>query len=76
MRALGDLSGFPALRELTLKHCEIVLCPSLLGAVQHASLTRMSFHYAHPAPECEEMVLQLSQELGRLGRGSVVRFKK
>ena len=75
-RALGDLSGFPALRKLTLMYCEVMLCPSLLGAVRHASLAKLSFYMAHPAPECAPVVLQLSRELGRLGRGSVVRFKE
>ena len=33
------------------------------GAVRHRGLASMSFHFAHPAPECMPMVLQLSQEL-------------
>ena len=74
VRALGDLSGFPALRELTLEYCEVMLCPSLLGAVRHASLVELRFHTAHPAPECAPVVLQLSRELRRLGRGSVFRY--
>ena len=72
VRALGDLSGFPALRKLTLKDCQAMLCPSLLGAVRHASLANLCFDSAHPAPECAPMVLQLSWELRRLRRGSVV----
>ena len=72
-RALGDLSGFPALRELTLNFCEALLCPSLLGAARHASLASLCFCDAHPAPECAPVVLQLSQELRRLRRVSVVR---
>ena len=70
--ALGDLSGFPALRKLTFRFCEVVLCMSLPGgAVQHASLASICFCNAHPAPECALMVLQLSQALRRMGRGSV-----
>ena len=71
--ALGDLSGFPALRELTFCFCEVVLCMSLPGgAVQHACLASICFCNAHPAPECALMVLQLSQALRRTRRGSVV----
>ena len=72
VRALGDLSGFPALRELEFCYCEVMLCPSLLGAVLHASLAVLCFDIAHPAPECAPVVLQLSRELRRLRRGSVV----
>ena len=75
VRALGDLSLFPALRELTLMLCEVVLCPSLLGAVRHASLAKVCFYMAHPAPECAPVVLQLNWELGGLRRGTVVTFK-
>ena len=74
VRALGDLLGFPALRELTFSHCEVMLCPSLLGAMRHASLASLCFCSAHPAPECASKVLQLVQELRCLGRGSMVRF--
>ena len=73
VRALGDLSGFPALRELTLKDCQAMLCHSLVGAVRHACLARLWFYDAHPAPECAPVVLRLSREVRRLGRGSVVR---
>ena len=51
-----------------------MLCPLLLGAVRHASLVELCFDTAHPARECAPVVLQLSRELGRLGRGSVVRY--
>ena len=71
--ALGDLSGFPALRELTFSSCEVMLCSSMLGAVHHASLTALTFRIAHPAPECAPAVLQLSRALWGLGRGSVVK---
>ena len=50
-RALGDLSHFPALRELTFDFCEVMLCRSVLGAAQHASLGSLVFCVAHPAPE-------------------------
>ena len=73
VRALGDLSGFPALRELTLDYCEAMLCSSLLGAVRHASLVSLCLRIAHPAPECAATVLQLSGELRRMRRGSVVK---
>ena len=71
VRALGDLSGFPALCELTFSYCEVTLCHLVLGAVRHASLT-LCFCLAHPAPECAQVVLQLSQALRRMRRGSVV----
>ena len=71
VRALGDLSGFPALRELTFRCCEVLLCHSLLGAVRHACLITLCFRNAHPAPECAQVVLQLSQALRRTRRGSV-----
>ena len=74
-RALGDLSGFPALRRLHFGFCELALCESMLGAVGHASLARMSFTHSHPAPGCALTVLQLGQALHRLGRGSVLRFE-
>ena len=73
VRALGDLSGFPALRELTFNFCEVMLCNSMLGAVRHGRLTSLCFCNAHPAPECALGVLQLSQELWCWGRGSVVK---
>ena len=73
-RALGDLSGLPVLRELTFKFCEVMLCQSLPGAVRHASLAALCFGATHPAPECAPVVLQLSQALRRLGRGSVLRL--
>ena len=72
-RALGDLSGFPALRVLSFRYCEVMFCMSLLGAVRHPSLATLDFGTAHPAPECEPVVLQLSQALRRLGRGSVLK---
>ena len=74
VRALGDLSRFPALRRLTFDWCELMFCPSMLGAARHASLADLCFCIAHPAPECALAVLQLSHELWRLGRGSVLRF--
>ena len=75
VRALGDLSAFPALCRLAFHSCEVVLCESMLGAVQHASLASVAFIIAHPAPECALMVMQLSRALRRLGRGSVLSFK-
>ena len=75
VRALGDLSAFPALRELTFSFCEVMLCPSMLGAVRHASLASLSFRNAHPAPECAPVVLQLSGELRRMRRGGVVKYE-
>ena len=72
VRALGDLSGFPALRWLGFEYCEVTLCGSLLGAVQQCSLMSLVFHVAHPAPGCTMMALQLGQALKRLRRGSVL----
>ena len=72
VRALGDLSAFPALCTLEFCNCEVVLAASLLGVTRHASLKTLDFHCADPAPECAPMVLQLSQALKQLGRGSVV----
>ena len=74
VRALGDLSGFPALRELTLALCEVTLCRSFLGAVRHASLASLRFSVAHPAPDSMAVVLQLGLELKKLDRGSVLQL--
>ena len=76
VRALGDLSGFPALRKLDFQTCEVMLSPSLLGAARHASLATLCFRHAHPAPGCMLMVLQLSQELKRLKRGSMLAVER
>ena len=75
VRALGDLSGFPALRELEFGYCEVRMCDSMLGAVRHASLASITFRVAHPAPDCAPMVLQLRQTLRGLRRSSVLEFK-
>lgn len=72
--ALGNLSGFPMLCRLHFEYCEVKLCESMLGAVRHASLASIAFRLAHPAPGCAPVVLQLSQALNRLRRGSVLRF--
>ena len=74
VRALGDLSAFPAMCRLSFHCCEVTLCESMLGAVRHASLTSMAFVISHPAPECARTLLQLSQALRRLRRGGVLRF--
>ena len=76
VRALGDLSGFPALRKLDFQTCEVMLSPSLLGAARHASFATLCFRHAHPAPECMLMVLQLSQELTRLKRGGMLAVER
>ena len=75
VRALGDLSGLPALCELSFDTCEVRFCESVLGTVRHASLASLCFSVAHPAPECVPVVLQLSQALGRLRLRSVLRFE-
>ena len=74
VRALGDLSGFPALCKLSFCFSEVTLCESMLGAVRHASLASIAFVASHPAPECALTVLQLNQVLRQLGRGSVLSF--
>ena len=74
VRALGDLSGFPALRTLSFACCEVTLCPSLAGALRHARLSSLLFCLAHPAPLCVPDVLRLSQALRRQGRGRVMEF--
>ena len=74
VRALGDLSGFPALCELAFGFCEVTMCQSMLGAAQHTSLASLSFWLAYPAPECALMVLNLRQALRGLRRGSVLSF--
>ena len=74
VRALGDLSAFPALCELGISLCEVLLCESLLGAVRHPCLAKFHFRLAHPAPECAMVVLQLGRALRRLGRGSLLQF--
>ena len=71
-RALKDLSGFPVLCRLTFYFSEVVFCESLPGAGRHAKLASITFTSSHPAPECAPMVLQLSQALRRLKRGSVL----
>ena len=71
-RALGDLSAFPVLCKLRFSECEVLLCASLLGVTRHASLALLTFDNADPVPECAPMVLQLSQALERLGRGSMI----
>ena len=71
-RALGDLSRFPGLCKLTFESCEVKLHRLVLGAAQHASLKSLCFNEAHPALKCVPAVLQLGQELWRLGRGSVL----
>ena len=53
-RALGDLSGFPALCELGFDCCEVMFCDSMLGAVWHASLASLCFSLAHPAPRARQ----------------------
>ena len=73
LRALGDLSGFPALSVLRFEYCEVTMCTSMPGAVRHASLTSMQFCMSHPAPECAIMLLQLGQALNQVKRGSVLR---
>ena len=72
-RALGDLSAFPALCHVGFEGCEVMLCESMLGAVQHASLRSIDFCLAHPAPECALVVLELSQELRRLRRDRMLK---
>ena len=76
VRALGDLSAFPALCKLGFNCCEVVLCALMLGAVRHASLANLSCYIAYPAPECAPMVLHLWQTLRGLGRGSVLKFDR
>ena len=71
VRALGDLSGFPALCKLTFQFCEVRMCESLPCAERPASLSSLSFHFAHPAPSCALKVLQLGQAFALLRRGSV-----
>ena len=64
--ALGDLSAFPALRKLTFVFCQVRLClPVPSSAMRLSSLNSIVFEYAYPAPECMQMVLQLSRELRR-----------
>ena len=72
-RAVGDLSAFPALRWLTFKFCEVMLCESLLGAVRHASLVSLTLLGAHPAPESALAVLELGKVLRHLRQGRVLR---
>ena len=73
VRALGDLSGFPALCKLSFSRCEVTLCQSMLRAARHASLRKLTFCAAHPAPGCAPMMLQLSRALKELRRGSVLK---
>ena len=73
-RALGDLSSFPSLCELTFDYCEVIVCESMLGATGHASLTSLEFCLAYPAPESAMVILQLSQALRKLGRGNLLKL--
>ena len=73
VRALGDLSAFPALSRLSFVYCEVIMCTSMLGAVRHASLASIEFCMSHPAPECAIVVLQLGHALKQLKRGKVLR---
>ena len=75
VRALGDLSGFPVLRELLFDSCEVLMCGAMLGAARHPSLARLYFSRSHPAPECTPVVLHLGQALKRLRRRSVLELK-
>ena len=75
VRALGDLSAFPALCQLKFSYCEVMVCESMVGAVRHASLASLTFYVVHPAPECALMVLQLRQTLRGLRRGNVLKFE-
>ena len=70
VRALGDLSAFPALCKLDFNDCEVMLCASMLGVAWHASLVELVFYSAKLAPECASIV----QALERLGRGSILKF--
>ena len=74
VRALGNLSSFPALCKLTFEYCKVRMCESMLGVVRHASLASLVFHVSHPAPECALMVLRLRHALRGLKRGSVLTF--
>lgn len=74
VRALGDLSAFPALCELGIGHCEVLLCELVLSAARHPCLANFYFWLAHPAPDCAMVVLQLGLALRRLGRRSVLQF--
>ena len=75
VRALGDMSAFPALCKLQFSFCEVMLCKSMPSAARHASLTSIAFVASHPAPDCALMVLQLIRVLRQLGRGGVVSIK-
>ena len=72
MRALSDLSAFPALSKLYVHDCEVTLPASMLGVTQHASLTKLKIDSASLTRESALMLGQLSQALERLGRGSVL----
>ena len=74
VRAMGDLSGFPAVGKVCFDSCEVLMCESVAGAMWHPSLASLTFHLAHPAPECMLAVLQLCQALKRLRRRSVLCF--
>ena len=75
VRALGDLSGFPALLHaelwLAARSCCASRCRAPCGTPASQACL---FWLAHPAPECPLTVLQLSQALRRLGRGSVLKL--
>ena len=72
VRALGDLSAFPALCKLYVHDCGVTLPVSMLGVTRHASLTKLTIDSASFTRESALMLRQLSQALERLGRGSVL----
>ena len=74
VRALGDLSAFPALCKLTFTYSEVTMCTTVLGAAWHKSLTSLDFVTSHPARECALTMLQLRHALKQVSRGSVLRF--
>ena len=72
VRALGDLSAFPALCKLYVQDCKVALSASVLGVTRHASLTKFDLQTATFALESALLVRELSEALERLGRGSVL----
>ena len=74
VRALGDLSAFPALCKLYIHACEVALPGSVLGVTWHASLTELWFYDVRFTLESAPLVRQLRQALEQMGRGSVLDF--
>ena len=75
VRALGDLSGFPALCRLYIAFCEVRLCESVVGAVGHARLKRLHFHMRILRPSAPQRFCSSFRRLSGTGEAAHSSFK-